>query len=397
MAANKGGVWTEIGGLAGLLGGRGFAAALFLYAVFSLALFHLRAEPIFDAPPSLAEAGKGDFPAFWRAGEMALGGNAAQAYDPAAFRSGFGEDGQGLLFLNPPQFFLLIWPFSLLSYGVAKTVWLVLNALALAAVAVLAGRGRTQTGLFLVFLALSPAAFAAFLPAQVSPLVAAGLLAAMILAKERPIAAGLLLALLTAKPQYAMLVPVFLAARGEWRAFAAAAVLSLLFAALSFFVLGAQAWTAFFGALGGEHLSHAELLMRDMVTVHQTAGKLGAGPAARMAAQLAAAAGGAVMVWTVARRWRRDAAIGFTLIASTFVSLSLWVYDWPMFAAGLFMLARECGRWPASLQLAAALLWAAPLISLGFATMDSSLAAPAIAAIAIGLFFVRGKTLFAVT
>lgn len=394
MAANRGGVLTEMNGLAGRLGGRGFAAALVVCAVFSIALFHLRAGPIFAAPTSLAEAGKGDFPAFWRAGEMALEGDAAQAYDPAAFRAAFGADGQGLLFLNPPQFFLLIWPFSLLSYGAAKSVWLVLNALALGAVAVLAGRGRAQTGAFLVFILFSPAAFAAFLPAQVSPLVAAGLLAALILAKERPLAAGLLLALVTAKPQYALLVPVFLAARGEWRAFAAAAVFSLLFAALSFFVLGAQTWAAFFGALGGEHLSHAGAIMRDAVTAHHTAGKLGAGPPARMAVQLAAAAAGAVMVWTVARHWRRDAAIGFTLIVSAFVSPSLWVYDWPLFAAGLFMLARDCGRWPAPVQLAAALLWVAPLISLGFATMESSLAAPVIAAIAIAVFFVRGKALF---
>lgn len=380
--------------MAGLLGGRGFAGVLTLSALFSLALFYARAD-LFALPASVAHAGKEDFIAFWRAAVLMLQGEAAQAYDPVAFRDGLADDAQGLLFLNPPQFFLLLWPFGLFSYGAAKALWIALNLGALGAVAALAGKGRLQAGLFALFLILSPAAFGAFLPLQLAPLVAAGFLAALLIAKDRPLLSGLLFALLTAKPQYALLAPVFLAARGEWQAFAAAAAFSLGFAALSWLVLGTGTWAAFFEAVGGQHVPHAAANMRDAFTLHQTVGKLGGGALLKIIVQAGAILICGFAVWGTARRWPREAAAGFALIASTFVAPSLWAYDWPLFAAGLFLLARAHGRWPMALQGAAALLWIAPLISLGVGTMASSLAAPAITAAALATLYFTGTPVFA--
>ena len=380
--------------MADRLGGRGFAAALVLSALFSLALFSARGD-IFALPPSVMEAGKQDLVAFWRAAQMALAGDAADAYDPALFREGLAADVQGLLMLNPPQFFLLLWPLGLLSYGAAKALWITLNLAALVALAGLASRDRTQAGLFAVLILLSPAAFCLFLVMQITPLVAAAFLAALLLAKERPLLSGLLFALLTAKPQFAILAPVFLAARGEWRAFAAAAAFSVLFAGLSWAVLGGETWRAFLQAVGGQHLAHAGAVMRDALSLHHSLGKLGGSTGAKAALQVGAMLLGALAVWHTARHWRREAAAGFALIASTFISPSLWPYDWLLFAAGLFLLARTQGRWPLAFQAAAALLWVAPLISLGFGTIESSLAAPIIAAAALITLYYTGMPLFA--
>jgi hypothetical protein len=98
-------------------------------------------------------------------------------------------------------------------------------------------------------------------------------------------------------------------------------------------------------------------------------------------------------VFLAAKRWLREAAIGFTLLASAFASPSLWIYDWPLVAAGLFMLARAGAPFPPALQLLAGALWIAPLISLGFTTMESALAAPAIFAAALGACWFWGEKL----
>lgn len=387
-------IGAEADRIAGMAGGRALAAWLAITSIFVVALFMMRTDPIFTLPASLAEAGNQDFAAFWRAGRMMLEGRATEAYDPALFRTDLPPEGQGLLFLNPPHFFLLIWPFSLMSYGAAKAVWLALNASGFCAIGIAAGRAHNQKILFSILMLASPAAFAALLIGQASPLIAAAMLAALLLAKNRPLLAGLLLALITVKPQYGFLIPVFLAARGEWRAFAAAAASSIALAGASFLIWGPGPWAAFFQTFSADYLPHTQGTMRDTVTVYQTAGKLGGGAMVQMAMQLAAMLGGAIAVWIVSRRWARNGAIGFTIIATTFVSPSLWVYDWPLYAAGLFMLLREWARLPIALQIAAALLWIAPLISLGLATMESSLAAPVITAAALILIFLHGTALY---
>lgn len=378
-------IFGEIEAAARRLGGRFFAAAVFAAAIFVASLFVLRAGKIFTLPPSIAEASREDLVAFWQAARLCLEGNAASAYNPAAFRAGFPENAQGLLFLNPPHFFLLIAPLGLISYGAAKALWIAASTAAMTALAWLVKPPARWVWLAAVI--LSPAIFVSLLVMQAGPFVAVALAAALLLSRDRPLLAGLLLALLTMKPQFGLMAPVFLAARGDWRAFGAAVGLGAVLMIASAAIFGVETWRAFFGSLD-VHAAHAANIHRDMVTVHQAVGKLGGGEALRAAAQIITILLGGVAVFLAARRWPRDAAIGFTLLVSAFVSPSLWIYDWPLVAAGLILLARAQSPWPIHIQILAALLWIAPQISLGMLTMQSSLAAPAIFAATLASIFV---------
>lgn len=381
---------TEAARIADDAGGAVFLVIVILTAVFVAFLFGLRAEKIFSLPATIDSASREDLAAFWRAGRMAIEGMAASAYDAEAFRAGLPAPDKGLLWLNPPHFLLIVAPLGLLPFPAAK------GAIIAASIASLLLMVRTinPRPVFYAAILLSPAAFASALVMQTGPMIALGLASALILSERRPILAGLILAVLTMKPQYGLFAPIFLAARGEWRAFVVASIGAATLAALSAALFGAEVWTAFFHAVsGGEIAAHGARLHRDMVTIHQTIGKLGGSESLRAIGQLAAMAIAGAGVFLAAKRWPRDAAIGFTLLASAFASPSLWVYDWPLVAAGLFMLARAGAPFPPALQLLAGALWIAPLISLGFTTMESALAAPAIFAAALGAFWFWGEKL----
>ena len=367
------------------LGGQAFAGIVALSAFFVLVIMSVHGERLFSLPPSLAEASKEDLPAFWMAGRMALEGAAAKAYDPAIFQAALPPPNDTLLWLNPPHFLLLTAPLGLLSYGAAKAVMLVLTFAALAGVAKLAARGP----LSYIAIALSPAAYASLLVLQLAPFIVLGLIFSLTQAKARPLLSGFVLALLTVKPQYGLLVPVFLAAAGCWRAFGAAAFFTLLLMALSALIFSVETWTSYFSAIaGGLYQSHASGLYQAMISLSQTAAKLSANLDLRASMQLIGLIVAGFAVWRAARRWRRDAAIGFTLLAAVFAAPSVWLYDWPLVAGGLFMLARASAPWPLSIQMIAGLLWASVLLPLGSVTFAASLAPPAILAITLIAFWV---------
>lgn len=383
-------ILDEIERRAACAGGLLFAAALISSAIFSFMLFDLHADKIFVLPQSIGEAPAEDIAAFWRAGHMALEGAAPAAYDADAFRAGLPAPNDGLLWLYPPHFLLLTAPLAALPYPAFKAVWIAVSVLSLLACV----RLTAPKPLFYAATLLSPAAFASFLAMQAGPMVAAGLAAALVNAERRPVVAGIILAFLTMKPQFGLLAPLFLVAIGAWRAFVVAAIASMALMALSAALFGGGVWIEFFKYfLGGGLGDHSLLIHRDMVTVNQTIGKLGGDVLLRDAAQIFAIFAGGIAVYAAARRWRRDMAIAFTLLASAFVSPSLWVYDWPLVAAGLLMATRAASPWPVAVQLGAAALWAAPLISLGFATMQSSLVAPAIFAATLAGFWLWGERL----
>lgn len=371
------------------LGGPVFAILVALSAFFVLVIMIVHAERLFSLPASLAEASKEDLPAFWIAGRMALEGAAAKAYDPAIFQAALPPPNDTLLWLNPPHFLLLAAPLGLLSYGGAKALMLVLTFGALAGVARLAARGP----LAYIAIALSPAMYASILVLQLAPFIVLGLIFSLTQAKTRPLLAGFVLALLTVKPQYGLLVPVFLAAAGCWRAIGAAAFFTLLLMALSALIFGVETWTSYFSAIaGGLYQSHASSVYQAMISLSQSAGKLGAELDARALIQFLGLAAAAVAVWRTARTWPPDASVGFTLLAAAFAAPSVWLYDWPLIAGGLFMLARASAPWPLSLQLAAGALWMSALIPLGVSTMTASLAPPAMLTLCIVMFWLwRGK------
>ncbi|HET6197486.1 MAG TPA: glycosyltransferase family 87 protein, partial [Acetobacteraceae bacterium] len=62
---------------------------------------------------------------------------------------------------------------------------------------------------------------------------------------RRPVVAGLLFGALCYKPQFGLMIPLALAAAGQWRAFAAAAASATALVLLSVLVFGADTWRAF--------------------------------------------------------------------------------------------------------------------------------------------------------
>ncbi len=368
-------------------GGVTFTLAILLVSIFVFALFNLRADKIFTLPGSIQTASTEDLVAFWRAAQLAIEGSATSAYNAEIFKEPFTPLHEGLLWLNPPHMLFVLIPLALLPYGVAKFFWIAISLLSLVAIVLItAPRSapiETRAPLFVAGL-LSPAAFASLLVLQTGPMIAAALTGALLISDRRPILAGVLLALVTMKPQFGLLVPIFLGARGEWRAFTYAAVFSAFLIGASFFFFGLETWGAFFhSVMGGEHAAHAERLHRDMLTAHQTIGKLGGGSVLRTGGQAVLMIGAGLGVFFSARHWPRDTAIATTLLLGAIASPSLWVYDWPLIMAGLLMLMRSSAPWPIHIQIAGIVLWVAPLIPLGLANTQSAVAASAFSIAAI--------------
>jgi hypothetical protein len=314
-----------------------------------------------------------DLVAFHRAGEMALAGDAAAAYDPARFRDELAEHQKGLLWLNPPHAFLVMAPIATLPYGVAKSAWIALGVLSMLSITVMLAKLRSPA---LVALTLaSPATLISTMLLQFGAYIAVGLAAALTMAPKRPMIAGVVLSLLTVKPQYGLMAPIFLAATGQWRAIVAAVISTIVLIAASAAIFGAESWVAFFHSISSVHAPFARQVFEGTVTFSQTAAKLGGGDAARIASQSAGVLVCGAVVWIAARRLARAEAVALTLLASIAAAPSAWIYDWPIVAAGIaFMAARL--NWPIGVQIAAALAWMAPLAPVFAENSFSRLASP---------------------
>jgi len=340
-------------------GGALFMVAAALAAAFSLGVATSFADGLLSFPADRGQAAVAeDLVAFHRAGEMALDGEGAAAYDPGAFRAGLAERQKGLLWLNPPHAFFIMAPIAALPYGAAKAVWLVLNIAATAGVLAIAGlRSRA----FLALAVLSPAMLVSTMLLQLGGFIALGLAAALVLAPRRPILAGVILAFLTMKPQYGLMAPLFLIATGQWRAIISAVAATALLVAASVALFGAESWLAFFESLKTVHGPFSRQVMEGTATFAQTAAKFGASEAARAAAQGVGVALCAAAVWSAARRLPRSKAMSLTLLLSLAAAPSAWIYDWPLVIAALAFLAAR-PNWPVPVQAAAGLLWLAPLV-----------------------------------
>ncbi len=188
-----------------------------------------------------------DFVAVYAAGQMALAGKAASAYDwplhKAAEVNALGHDFPGYYGWHyPPPFLFVAAALALLPYLAAALLWLA-GTLA-AAAAALRFVLRDRAG---IFVALGfPAAIWNVTAGQNGFLTAAligGTLAAL---ERRPALAGVLLGLLTYKPQFGLLFPLALIADRRWLTIATAAAVASGIAAASWLVFGSASWQAFF-------------------------------------------------------------------------------------------------------------------------------------------------------
>ncbi len=302
-----------------------------------------------------------DFISFWGAGQLALAGHPATAYDNGALHavqaaaarfSGGGE----MPFPYPPALLLLVMPFALMPYAWGMAAW-VISTLPLYFAAI--RRMFPDSGLLPV----------AFLPVVVvaatgqnSFVMAALFIAGMALMPKRPFAAGLVLGCLVLKPQLALLLPIAVIAARQWRAVAGAAVSSigvLLLGLLAFGTAATAAWLQqmpLFMSIARDGLVGWHKLASVYASMRQAG--LGADLALTIHGFIAVAA--AIAVWRV---WRSKADAGCkaaVLAAATMLaSPYLFLYDAIILIIPLLWLAKQGGK-PALV----ATLWLLPIVTI---------------------------------
>jgi alpha-1,2-mannosyltransferase len=233
-----------------------------------------------------------DFANVYAAGSYVLDGQAAAPFDPAKQfareQAIFGPATQFYGWHYPPFFLGLAALLALMPYALSLTVWQGATlALYLCTIRMIvrvivpsprcgegqgeggrvvrsvpphpvaqsatglspAGRGKDDgfaVGTMYLLLALAfPAVFINLGHGHNGFLTAAIFAAALLQLDKRPVVAGVLFGLLAYKPQFAVLVPLVLAATGRWRTFAAAAATVVLLALAVTAAFGPEVWRAF--------------------------------------------------------------------------------------------------------------------------------------------------------
>lgn len=373
------------------LDGRRLAAAggavVLLYLMLLVAGTVLRA----DAPPPT------DFLAFLSAARLAAAGQAAIAYDWAAFQQvqagvlGSGADAVGgvLGWLNPPHFLFMVLPLAPFGYGWAWLVWVVATASLLAG----ACWSVLPRPVAPIAVLAAPATLLTASVGQNGMLVAALFAWTFAVLDRRPVLAGVALGLLTVKPQFGLLLPLLLVLTGRWRAFAAAAGVALATMMASWATFGTEAWAAFLPSLGGNagRMLGGEVSPRIQSVYAHLAG-LGAGQGLAMAghAMVALAAVAVTLrLWLARPTAPEDARAAAAIAASYLLTPYVWGYDLPAIAVAALFLARGALRegW---LPAEKALLLLACLLPALLIPMQTPLVAPVAWVIVLWLAWRRG-------
>jgi hypothetical protein len=157
------------------------------------------------------------------------------------------EEAKPRPFISPPSLLVPLAPFGALAFWPAFLLW---TSLAIAAQYLAARRILDPPALLL--LALAPAIHFTLGPGQVTLFVGAAVLAAMTMLPGRPVMAGVLLAAAALlKPQAVILVPIALAACGNWRALASSIATGAAAGLACLAVQGPQLWRDWLSALAG--------------------------------------------------------------------------------------------------------------------------------------------------
>jgi alpha-1,2-mannosyltransferase len=310
-----------------------------------------------------------DFSNVYAAGQLVDQGRAPEAYDWTAEhemeKSLFGAQTPFYGWHYPPIFLGLAAALALAPYLVALFVWQASTFLLyLAAIRRIAG----QPG-WLIPTAAYPAAIINIGHGHNGFLTAALFGFGLALLEKRPFIAGLLLGALSYKPQFALLLPLALAAGGHWRAFLATALSALALAGLSAGLFGPAAWRAFFDSLELTRtivLEQGSTGWHKIQSVFSAARNWGAGvPTAYLLQAIADAIAAAAIVLV----WRSHADFAYkaaALIAGALLATP-YVLDYDMMAlapALAFLAARGLrdGFAPYEVSILA-IVWAAPLFA----------------------------------
>jgi len=225
------------------------AAPAVLFAAYGWVVF----ASTFWAPGAIGinyDAPGSDWMVLWGAAHEAMRGHLPLIFDGDRFTAWLNLTLKGWLsapvpfrpWVYPPSFLVLLAPFEPLGFLGSYAAFQALSAGLLVA-AILYRAERPQVAPWLAAAALlCPAASVNAIDGQCSFLVAALLIGGFRLLKARPLLAGAVLGLLTFKPQFWLLVPVALAAAGQWRALAAAIGSAGALVLASAAIFGIEAW-----------------------------------------------------------------------------------------------------------------------------------------------------------
>ncbi len=350
--------------------------SLYAWALFALAFHHDGLLlPRVNAPGV-------DYMVFYSAARDVLRGDEAALWQAASFTARLNHDFAAWLtaplpphpWVYPPPFLLLLLPFAKLPFAASYGAFMLATFAAAAAGATAGategtaegGAGRGMRLGWLALLALAPATALDVLAGQNALLTAALLLGGFGLLPRRPVLGGMVLGAMLYKPQFALMIPVALLARGEWRALLGAALGAAGLAGGSAAVLGLPIWRDFlhWALDGGAEFATWERAGRLLgVSVHAAAARLGAPPSVAAGLQAASAAGAAAAVFAAFRRplpppLRLAVLLAATLLAAPHVSPS----DTLLLAcaAGLLVQAEAGGGGAEVPPILPFLLWAAP-------------------------------------
>jgi hypothetical protein len=290
---------------------------------------------------------------------------------------------QGLKYHNysyPPVTLLYTWLFALLPYPLALAAWL------------------GGTGAFFIW-AARPYLRGAGLPAWVAILAPASIinmwaghygflfgglwLAAFHYLPRRPLPAGALIGCMVVKPHLAVLAPIVLVYRREWRALGAAAAVACGLVLLSLLLFGPELWETYLTRTAMLQVAMVDdvrtFFIKMMPTLLPSLALLGIGTfAASIAQAVAALAAIGLLLWKMPRD---SEAAGLAAATATFLVLP-YAFTYDMTVAGLAaMLLFQRSRSAGSLwfAVAAGFAFLLPMIAMYFNFARYPIAPPVLA------------------
>jgi hypothetical protein len=316
-----------------------------------------------------------DFANVYAAGTYVLAGEPAAPFDPARQfareQAIFGPATQFYGWHYPPFFLGLAALLALLPYALALALWQGVTLL----LYLWAMRGIVRTGpddasrLWLLLALGFPAVFINLGHGHNGFLTTALLAAALLQLDRRPLLAGVLFGALAYKPQFALLIPLLLAASGRWRTFFAAAATVAVLALAVTAAFGPEVWRAFLDSMAFTRtvvLERGDTGWHKIQSVFSWVRMWGGGVALAYALQATVSvAVAAALVWL----WRAPAAFPLQaaalLIGTVLATPYSLDYDLMLLAPAIAFLAADGihrGFAPWRLTMLAA-LWIVPLLT----------------------------------
>lgn len=315
-----------------------------------------------------------DFSNVWTAGQMALHGRAAEAWDwSTQFAVQRAVHGPQLTefygWHYPPPFLLVAALLASLPYVPALIVW---QLGTLAPFAWMMHRLVPRRETLLLTLA-APVTMVCLLHGHNGFLTALLLGGGLALLDRRPVLAGILFGCLIYKPQFGLVLPVLLLAGRHWKAIAGALVSSALLVAITLAIWGWPVWDAFRDSLPlTQHIVIEQgrtgwnKIMSPFAALRMWGGGIDAAYTLQALCTASCVAAVAWLSWKRATPELRNALVCAAALISTPYVLD---YDYVVLLPAMAFLWTDgqrngWGRWQASLL---ALVWIAPLVAREFA------------------------------